>query len=123
MKKAGLIVMLFIMVGFSNLNAQRIVCKIKGSDTCLPLIQKESETYQNKNAGSSIMVTGGGSGVGFAAIFSGTTDIAMASRGMQTDEKLKMNELGKAFKEVVIAKDELTVIVNPANKVSQLTRE
>ena len=123
MKKVVSIALSLVMTGMSVVNAQRVVCKIKGSDTCLPLIQKESETYQKKNAGSSIMVTGGGSGVGFAAILSGTTDIAMASRSMKMDEKLKMNESGKAYIEKVIAKDALSVIVNPANKIGQLTRE
>jgi len=123
MKKAVSIIMSLVLSGASVVNAQRVVCKIKGSDTCLPLVQQESETYQKKNAGSSIMVTGGGSGVGFAAIIDGTTDIAMASRSMKMDEKLKMTEAKKPFKEVVIAKDALSVIVNPSNKVSQLTRE
>jgi len=123
MKKVVSIAMSLVMAGMSVVNAQKVVCKIKGSDTCLPLIQKESETYQKKNPGSSIMVTGGGSGVGFAAIMTGTTDIAMASRSMKMDEKLKMNEAGKAYIEKVIAKDALSIIVNPSNGVSQLTRE
>lgn len=97
--------------------------KIKGSDTCLPLIQKESENYMKKNTGTSITVVGGGSGVGISALISGTTDIAMASRKVKMDEKLKMQDAGKAYKEVVFAKDAISVVVNPANKVSQLTRE
>lgn len=97
--------------------------KIKGSDTCLPLIQKESEIYMKKNSGTSITVVGGGSGVGVSALISGTTDIAMASRKVKMDEKLKMQDAGKAYKEVVFAKDAISVVVNPANKVSQLTRE
>jgi len=97
--------------------------KIKGSDTCLPLSQAEAEAYMKKDPKASIAVTGGGSGVGLAAIISGTTDIAQASRSMKMDEKLKMQEAGKAFKEVIIAYDALAVIVNPANPVSQLTRE
>jgi len=123
MKKVTAITLSLLLAGASIGNAQKVVCKIKGSDTCLPLVQQESETYQKKNAGSSIMVTGGGSGVGFAAIIDGTTDIAMASRSMKMDEKLKMTEAKKAYKEVVIAKDALSVIVNPSNKVGQLTRE
>lgn len=107
----------------SFVNAQKVACKIKGSDTCLPLVQKESETYQKKNAGSSIVVTGGGSGVGIAAIMSGSTDIAMSSRKMKMDEKIKMQEAGKAFKELVFANDALSVIVHPSNKIGQLTRE
>ena len=97
--------------------------KIKGSDTCLPLSQAEAESYMKKDPNASISVTGGGSGVGLAALITGTTDIAQASRMMKMDEKLKMQEAGKAFKEVIIAYDALAVIVNPGNKVSQLTRE
>jgi phosphate transport system substrate-binding protein len=42
---------------------------------------------------------------------------------MKMSEKLKLQDAGKAYKEVTIAYDALSVIVNPANKVSQLTRE
>ncbi|MFA6129042.1 MAG: phosphate ABC transporter substrate-binding protein [Bacteroidales bacterium] len=97
--------------------------KIKGSDTVLPLSQAEAEAYMKKDSKTSIAVTGGGSGVGLSAIISGTTDIAQASRSMKMDEKLKMQEAGKAFKEVIIAYDALAVVVNPANPVNQLTRE
>jgi phosphate transport system substrate-binding protein len=107
----------------SVMNAQKVVCKIKGSDTCLPLSQKFAEVYGTKFAGSGISVVGGGSGVGIAALLSGTTDIAQSSRKMKIDEKLKIQETGKAVKEVVIANDALSVIVNPSNPVSKLTRE
>jgi phosphate transport system substrate-binding protein len=97
--------------------------RIKGSDTVLPLTQKEAEVYMKTNKSAKLIVTGGGSGVGLAAMQEGTTDIAQASRKMKMDEKLKMQEAGRAFKEVIIAYDALSVIVNPSNKVSQLTRE
>jgi phosphate transport system substrate-binding protein len=116
----GLIVSLMLP---STMSAQKVVCKIKGSDTCLPLSQKFAEVFGKKNAGSGISVVGGGSGVGLAALLSGTTDIAQSSRKMKIDEKLKIQETGKAVKEVVIAYDALSVIVNPSNPVSKLTRE
>jgi phosphate transport system substrate-binding protein len=103
--------------------SQNVSCKIKGSDTVLPLTQKEAEVFMKKFPGSSIMVTGGGSGVGLAALQNGTTDIAQASRKMKLDEKMKMQDAGKAFTEVIIANDALAVIVHPENKISQLTRE
>jgi phosphate transport system substrate-binding protein len=103
--------------------SQNVNCKIKGSDTVLPLTQKEAEVFMKKNAGSSIMVTGGGSGVGLAALQNGTTDIAQSSRKMKLDEKMKMQDAGKISIETIIAYDALAVIVNPANKISQLTRE
>lgn len=103
--------------------SQNIRFKIKGSDSVLPLSQKEAETYMKNNSNTSITVTGGGSGVGISSLLSGTTDIAQSSRKMKIEEKQKIINSGKATKEVIIAKDALSVIVNPANRVSQLTRE
>ena len=114
---------LALFVSGSAIQAQKTSFKIKGSDTCLPLIQKQSENFMKKNANTSIMVTGGGSGVGLGALITGTTDVAMASRKMKLDEKLKMQDAAKAFKEKIFANDALSVVVNPSNKVSQLTRE
>lgn len=96
---------------------------IKGSDTVLPLSQQEAEEYMKAHPDASITVVGGGSGVGISALIDGTTDIAMASRDLKTEEKLKLSERKKDVKEVIIAYDALTVIVNPANKVGKLTRE
>lgn len=121
MKINSLKIMALTLMIPSMMQAQSF--KIKGSDTCLPLSQAEAEAYMKKDPKASIAVTGGGSGVGLAAIISGTTDIAQSSRAMKMDEKLKMQEAGKAFKEVIIAYDALAVIVNPTNPVNQLTRE
>jgi phosphate transport system substrate-binding protein len=108
------------LVAFINpfANAQIVV---KGSDTCLPISQQEAEAYGKK--GGNVTVTGGGSGVGIAALISGTCDIAQASRPMKFDEKQKMSDAGKTPKEVIIGYDALAVIVNPENPVSQLTRK
>lgn len=96
---------------------------VKGSDTVLPLSQKEAEHYMKKDKTASITVIGGGSGVGIAALMDGTTDIGMSSRKLKMDEKIKMQDAGKTYKEVIVAYDALAVIVHPSNKVSQLTRE
>lgn len=97
--------------------------KIKGSDTCLPLSQKEAEDYMNANPSQTVTVTGGGSGVGISALIEGTTDIAQSSRKIKFEEKQKIQEAGNALKEVVIAYDALAIVVNPNNKVTNLTRE
>lgn len=112
---------LLIILAVNQVFAQKL--KIKGSDTVLPLTQTEAEEYMKKNKSASIMVTGGGSGVGVAALMNGTTDIAQSSRSLKMDEKLKLKEKGHAYKEVIIAYDALAVIVHPSNKVNQLTRE
>jgi phosphate transport system substrate-binding protein len=102
---------------------EAISITIKGSDTVLPLAQKEAEELMNSNVAISIAVVGGGTGVGMAALIDGTTDIAMASRDLKTEEKLKFAESKKEIEQVIIAYDALAVIVNPANKVTKLTRE
>lgn len=97
--------------------------KIKGSDTVLPLAQKQAEQYIKANPNAKIIVTGGGSGVGISALIDGSTDIAMASRKIKFDEKMKMQQSGQAVVEKTIGWDALAVVVNPKNGVSQLTRQ
>jgi len=101
--------------------AQKLV--IKGSDTVLPLTQKEAENYMKKNKANNVTVIGGGSGVGIAALLDGTTDIAMSSRKLKMSERMKLQEAGKSAKEVIVAYDALSVIAHPSNKVGKLTRE
>lgn len=119
MKKTILLAAMAACLFTTNAFAQ----KIKGSDTCLPLTQSEAESFMNKNKAAKITVTGGGSGVGISALMDGTTDIAMSSRKMKFDEKVKLQEAKKNTKEVVIAYDALAVVVHPSNKVENLTRE
>jgi phosphate transport system substrate-binding protein len=97
--------------------------KIKGSDTVLPLSQKEAEMYMKAFPSETVTVTGGGSGVGISALIEGTTDIAQSSRKIKFDEKQKIQEGGKTVKEIIIAYDALAIVVNPGNKVKDLTRE
>ncbi len=123
MRKNLMILGLALLMSPALINAQTIACKIKGSDTCLPLSQKFAESFIKKNKGSNISVVGGGSGVGIAALVSGTTDIAQASRKMKMSEKMKLQDAGEKVIETVIAYDAIAIVVNPANKVSQLTRE
>ena len=95
---------------------------VKGSDTMVILAQRWAELYMKSNPQTTVQVTGGGSGVGITALINGTTDICNASRPMkQTEiEKLKgrYNTLGV---EIPCAKDGVTIYLNEANKVQELT--
>lgn len=113
----------FLLIALLGVSGWGSAQKLKGSDTLLPLVQKESENYLKHNKDARITVTGGGSGVGISALMDGTTDIAMSSRKIKFDERMKLQKADKQSVEVVVAYDALAVVVNPSNKVSNLTRE
>jgi phosphate transport system substrate-binding protein len=95
---------------------------IKGSDTMLLLGQRWAEIYMEKNPGVVIQVTGGGSGVGIAALINGSTNICMASREMKDSERQKLRD--RTFTtgvEIAVAKDGVTLYVNDKNVINELT--
>ncbi|MFW5987439.1 MAG: PstS family phosphate ABC transporter substrate-binding protein [Methanohalophilus sp.] len=94
---------------------------VKGSTTVLPLAQPAAETYMANHPEASISISGGGSGTGIAALVDGDVDIAMASRQIKDSEIDNAKSNGIDPVEHVIAWDGLTVVVNPANPVDQLT--
>jgi phosphate transport system substrate-binding protein len=102
--------------------AERIT--VKGSDTMVILGQRWAETYMAKYPASVVQVTGGGSGVGFAALINGTTDICEASRPIKPKEtqslKARFNVPGV---EIPVARDGLTIYFNEANQVNELTMD
>lgn len=70
----------FVLVGCGG---GKRALQVKGSDTMVNLGQAWAEDFMKLNPKSAIAVTGGGSGTGISALFSGTTDIAQASRNME----------------------------------------
>ncbi|MEY3236992.1 MAG: hypothetical protein RI883_1093 [Bacteroidota bacterium] len=127
MKKQLLVLMLpafaLLSCGGSKEKTEKQAITIKGSDTVLPLAQMEAEKLMKQDSSITVSVIGGGTGVGITALLEGSTDIAMASRDLKTEEALKFSEAKKEIEKVLIAYDALSVIVHPGNKVSQLTRE
>jgi phosphate transport system substrate-binding protein len=117
--KRIMMVAVVLIASLPLLQAQRI----KGSDTMLPLSQKAAEEFMKANPSATVTVTGGGSGVGIAALLEGTTELAQLSRKIKFDERSKLKEKGITVKEVIAAYDALAVIVHPSNKVTNLTRE
>jgi phosphate transport system substrate-binding protein len=95
---------------------------IKGSDTMVIMNARLAETFMARQPGTAIQVTGGGSGVGIAALINGTTDIAASSRPIKTSEtdklKARFATTGYAYP---IARDGLSVYINVANPVKELT--
>lgn len=107
-------------IGYSFTTVKKVT--VKGSDTMVILSQKWAEAYMKKKPGSSIQVTGGGSGVGLAALINGSTDIANSSRPIKSSEVEKLKaKYGTVGVEIPCAKDGLSVYLNQGNPVSSLT--
>ena len=95
---------------------------VKGSDTLVILAQKWAEVYMNGHPAVKIQVTGGGSGIGFAALQNNTTDIADASRPIKAAERAAcIKSFGKSPREYKVALDGLSVYVNESNPINELS--
>jgi len=115
-------IMLIIAIMATTTGFSQTKITVKGSDTMVILAQKWAELYMKNNASASIQVTGGGSGVGITALINGTTDICNSSRPMKQTEieklKARYNTLGV---QIPCAKDGITIFLNEANKIQELT--
>jgi phosphate transport system substrate-binding protein len=97
---------------------------MKGSDTMLQIGQRLAEVYMKDHPGTSIQVTGGGSGTGIAALINGTTQICQSSRPIKPEEKDSVKEKRSAeVSEIPIAVDALAIYLNKQNKIQHLTME
>jgi phosphate transport system substrate-binding protein len=97
---------------------------VKGSDTLVILAQKWAEVYMSTHPDVKIQVTGGGSGIGFAALQNNTTDVADASRPIKPAERAAcIKAFNKNPREYKVALDGLSVYVNSDNPIAELSIE
>jgi phosphate transport system substrate-binding protein len=112
------------MVALTLASASSLMADItvKGSDTLVILAQKWAEVYMQQKPDVKIQVTGGGSGIGFAALQNQQTDLCNASRKIRATEIANcIKAFGKRPTEYKVALDGLSVYVNESNKVKELT--
>ncbi|MBN1302120.1 MAG: phosphate ABC transporter substrate-binding protein [Melioribacteraceae bacterium] len=121
-KVYSLVLLVSLLLSCSSSRVEVAIIKIKGSDTMLPLTQILAEEYMVNNPGISIYVEGGGTSSGVKSLIRGETDICSASRGLKSDEARELADyyesLGMYY---LIAKDALSIYVNPDNPVNNLS--
>ena len=102
----------------------KMTIQVKGSDTMVNLAQLWAEEYNKIDPNVSIEVSGGGTGVGLAALCKGTVDMANASRNAKPAEieNAKKNT-GKEPVEFVMGHDALAIYVHKDNPLDQITEE
>lgn len=94
----------------------------KGSDTMVNLAQAWAEEYKKAAPDVDVEVSGGGSGVGIAALEKGTIDIANASRNMKAEEiEAAKRNTGKEPKEFIVGYDALAIYVHKENPLNEIT--
>jgi phosphate transport system substrate-binding protein len=100
----------------------KTVIQDKGSDTMVNVAQVWAEEYAKAAPDVEVEVSGGGSGVGLAALVKGAVDIANASRDIKPSEveQAKKNT-GKEPKEFTVGFDALAVYVHKDNPLSEVT--
>jgi phosphate transport system substrate-binding protein len=118
MRKLATLMLGLLLAG--SLSAQKLI-QVKGSDTIVNMAQRLAEVYMQNHPETAIAVTGGGSGVGIAALIGNQIDIADASRSMSEKEYAAAKENAVVPVEIAIGIDGLSLIVNGANPVKSLT--
>ncbi len=100
----------------------RTTIQVRGSDTMVNVAQAWAEAYQQVQPAVGVEVSGGGSGVGIAALERGTIDIATASRDMKPEEREQTRRnTGQEPREFVVGYDALAVYVHRDNPLTEVT--
>jgi phosphate transport system substrate-binding protein len=94
--------------------------KVKGSDSEVNVVLSIAEAFMDQDPNVSLAVTGGGSGLGIAALINGKTDIANSSREITTEEMELARLQGIHPKAMVFATDALALAVHPSNPINEL---
>lgn len=109
----------------SSKKEETIALQNIGSDTMVNLAQAWAEAYAKVDPKVSVEVSGGGSGIGVAALINGTCDIANSSRHLEKEEEEKATAKygGKHPIEYLVAYDALAIYVHPSNPMSEISVE
>ena len=124
--QAGVMTVVALLIGGcgakQNAAPEQTSIQVKGSDTMVNVAQAWAEAYRETAPTVDVEVSGGGSGVGIAALEKGTIDIANSSRNMKPEEieQAKRNT-GKEPKEFVVGFDALAVYVHKDNPLEEIT--
>jgi phosphate transport system substrate-binding protein len=95
-----------------------------GSDTMVNLAQAWAEEYSSVLPNISVEVSGGGSGVGIAALINGTADIANSSRHLEPEEERKAKQaIGRSPTQFIVGYDGLAVYVHRDNPLQEISLE
>lgn len=106
----------FVFTLSCNSDVHKKTLVIAGSTSVQPFVEGLAEIYTRKNRTAEINVQGGGSSAGIQSALCGAAQIGMSSRHLSQEEASQL-------KIVAIAYDAVTVILNPQNKIDNISLE
>lgn len=124
MRSTLIIILTFILFNYSCtfIKSSENVIIISGSDTMYELNENLAKQFMKEHPEISVYVKGGGTKLGIDDLINDRCDIAAASRNLRPDEsKLLAEYYGSLALVYLIAKDGLSIFVNPNNIVNDLT--
>src|SRR5688572_23445112 len=95
--------------------------QVAGSETMRGVVGTCAEEFMSRNPHADIIIRGGGSGDGMAALLHGMTDVAMVSRELSSREREFGRSKGIELSAIPLALDGIAIIANRANASIELS--
>lgn len=106
---------------FSACGKKDHIIRIKGSDTEVNLSVELAESFHSIQPDFNVSISGGGTGLGIAALLNGLTDIANASRELTPEEDSIFKARNIAIDTFVFAEDAIAFIVPVSSPLDSIT--
>jgi phosphate transport system substrate-binding protein len=118
---AGVGAILYFGGGTENAASSSGSVQVVGSESMCPAVTACAEDFMTRNPQADVIVRGGGSGDGVAALLHGMIDIGMTSRELSQRERDYASSKAIELATFALALDGVTVIVNGANPIATLS--
>jgi phosphate transport system substrate-binding protein len=115
-KTIGVFVLVIILLLLAGCGKAKTSITLAGSTAFQPFAEKLAEQYMSTHQNASITVQGGGSAVGVQSAISGAAQIGMA-------DLVELPPEAKQLTATVVARDGIALVLNPDNKVTNLTMQ
>jgi phosphate transport system substrate-binding protein len=121
---AAVLFMIAILVGGAlDVSAEQQSLRALGSNLMANATQDLAEAFMKENPDARIVVSGGGTEIGYKRWMDKSVEIVMATREMTTEEEKLATSKGLAPVKKVIAWGCVTIIVHPNNPVKELSMD
>ena len=116
-----ILVFVTAMLAACDAEDQKTMIRNKGSDTLFNVAVAWADGYRSVDPSIEVLVSGGGSSTGIAALLNGTVEIANASRAIRPREQemAEMNSLQPV--QHIVAYDALAIFLHPNNPLEQIS--